>query len=153
MSTRSAIVMKMSNGKYKGIYCHSDGYRTGVGKMLFTHYSGMVHLPRGFQFHEGRGKMAAAKVRALMALGGLSFLEENLAPPPGVPHTFDRPVDKVTVAYHRDRGESKKDNAASVGATVDEVIGSIDHAYFYVFDKGRWSCNGEPLRASDVYAQ
>ncbi len=38
MSTHSAIIIKTGPKEYKGIYCHFDGYLSGVGLILLTHY-------------------------------------------------------------------------------------------------------------------
>lgn len=87
MSTRCVIAMKNPDQTVSGVYCHFDGYPDGVGKCLLDHY----------QDEE--------KVKALLALGSLSSLGERVAPEPGEEHSFERPVEGITVAYHRDRGE------------------------------------------------
>lgn len=38
MSTRSNIAVERANGAVMDIYCHSDGYLSGVGLTLFQHY-------------------------------------------------------------------------------------------------------------------
>jgi hypothetical protein len=38
MSTRSRIAIETESGTVKSIYCHFDGYVSGVGKTLFNHY-------------------------------------------------------------------------------------------------------------------
>ena len=38
MATRSRIAIENQDGKVKSIYCHWDGYLSGVGKTLFNHY-------------------------------------------------------------------------------------------------------------------
>lgn len=58
MSTRSRIAVKRDNG-YESIYCHSDGYPSGVGKTLKTHYT------------------TQAKVDELIALADLSYLGDT----------------------------------------------------------------------------
>jgi hypothetical protein len=60
MSTRSYITIKLDNGKYKGIYCHSDGYPDGVGQCLFNNYQ------------------EQEKVEELIALGDISYIGENI---------------------------------------------------------------------------
>jgi len=122
MGTRSAIVKKTKDG-YTGIYCHWDGYPSNNGVLLRDHYQ------------------TEDKVSELIALGDLSSLREN-ANPKGDSHTYDTPEKGVTIAYHRDRGE---DFHQVVGATIEEVVSKIDHAYAYVFENGAWTCNGMPL--------
>ena len=39
MSTRSYIAIELPNEKVKAIYVHSDGYPSGVGKMLVDYYN------------------------------------------------------------------------------------------------------------------
>jgi hypothetical protein len=39
MSTRCVIIARMPDGKYKGIYCHHDGYLNGVGQKLLDCYT------------------------------------------------------------------------------------------------------------------
>ena len=121
MGTRSAIIVKVGN-LYKGIYCHWDGYPTHNGKILLEHYN------------------SQERAEALIALGDLSSLRENLAPPEGVVHTFDNYSQiKVTVAYGRDRGQTSPDYIhPKVGKSPDEVADQIDCAYIYVFRNGRW---------------
>jgi hypothetical protein len=38
MATRSRIAIETESGTVKSIYCHFDGYVSGVGKTLFNHY-------------------------------------------------------------------------------------------------------------------
>ena len=120
MSTRSAIILKVAEGRFSGVYCHSDGYPSGVGKTLLEHYQ------------------ERAKVESLILLGDLSDLGER-ADPVG-PHSFEKPEPGTTLAYMRDRGE--KDCEPHHSATAAEVAEGIDHQYAYVFEDGRWTCDG-----------
>lgn len=123
MSTRSAIIMKTPEG-FTGIYCHFDGYPSGVGAILEKHYD------------------TPEKVAELIALSDLSALREKVKPAPGQKHSFDAPLDDVTIAYHRDRGE---DFHQAKGATAAQVGRMIDNnGYVHVFD-GKWTCNGTDL--------
>ena len=38
MATRSRIAIENQDGTVDSIYCHFDGYLSGVGKTLFNHY-------------------------------------------------------------------------------------------------------------------
>lgn len=123
MSTRSAIIVKKPEGA-TGIHCHFDGYPEHVGAILEKHYN------------------TPEKADELVALGDIFSLFENVNPPNSKRHTYDNPVEGVTIAYHRDRGEEF--NQAK-GATVHEVEKQIEHnGYVYVFD-GTWTCNGLPI--------
>ena len=60
MSTHSTIALEFQDGSISQIYCHYDGYLSGVGQTLLTHYS-------DFQ-----------KMSDLIALGDLSSLENTV---------------------------------------------------------------------------
>ncbi len=140
MSTRSAIITKI-DGRYHGIYCHSDGYLAGVGRTLLEHYSD------------------PAKVAELLALGDLSTLGSVI----GEKHDFDwtltayaggdwskvrdDPRYEMCKAYHRDRGEPLHAVAGSTWPVVGSLIGH--DGYVYVFDhrEKAWSVSeGGPLQ-------
>lgn len=118
MSTRSAIVMKGENGKYKGIYCHWDGYPSHNGKILYEHYQD------------------PEKVKALIALSDLSSLAENVAPAEGQKHSYDERVDGVVVAYHRDRGEEMRE--VEEDEDINKILRKIEFSYVYLFEDGDW---------------
>ena len=90
MSTRSYIAKQVGEDKYKGIYCHSDGYLSHNGALLIDIYN------------------TPEKVDEILALGSLSYLAPKLYPDPSKPHSFDydKRQEGVTVAYGRDRGET-----------------------------------------------
>lgn len=85
MSTNAYIGVVNPDESITFIYCHWDGDR--LGAVLREHYQD------------------EAKVRALIALGDCSSVDERPSPDSDEPHTFDRPANGVTVAYARDRGE------------------------------------------------
>ena len=58
MATRSRIAIENQDGTVTSIYCHFDGYLSGVGKTLFEHYD-------------------REKTEQLVALGDLSQLNES----------------------------------------------------------------------------
>lgn len=126
MSTRSAIIRKTESGAYEGIYCHFDGYETGVGATLLEHYQD------------------ADKVKRLIALGSISQLGERVEPIGK--HSFSNREEGTTVAYMRDRKEDPENCAVAKASTVEEVAEQIGHnGYVYVFEAGKWTCNGQPL--------
>jgi hypothetical protein len=59
MATRSAIIAK-EGGNYWGVYCHNDGYISGVGATLYKHYTDLI------------------KVHGLLQLGSLSSIGPTL---------------------------------------------------------------------------
>lgn len=132
MSTHAAIVVKMKDGSYQGIYVHHDGYRDGVGRTLIENYNDQK------------------KAEALVALGDLSSLAPLLAPTSA--HTYDNPQKDVTVAYHRDQGEAwifvKTKTGPTVRAVVDEIDCHDENVYIFLGDGKGWYCKGAPLKRS-----
>jgi hypothetical protein len=141
MATRSRIGIVNEDGTVSSVYCHWDGYPSGNGKLLVTHYTDRD------------------KVKALIELGSISSLCPNVAPPPlfesddervkmGVRvlegigavdsrHTFDNPMPGVTVAYHRDRGEDYY--PPRVNKSLEEYLEADNEEYGYVFTlEGEW---------------
>lgn len=116
MGTRSFIAMKTEGG-FKGIYCHWDGYLDWNGRILLEHYSHQEKLAR------------------LIALGNISVLGEEI----GKKHGFDARPEGETTFYGRDRGDDNQ------GPVSKRTLNSLqDHAgrcgceYFYVFDGKQW---------------
>jgi hypothetical protein len=87
MATRSRLRAKVGSKFLKPIYCHWDGYPEHMLPTLNDNYN------------------TDEKVSELMALGNLSFLDAKVKPDEGQEHSFDKPAEGVTIAYHRDRGE------------------------------------------------
>jgi hypothetical protein len=101
------------DGSITGIYCHFDGYLSYVGRILAEHYTD------------------AAKVDALMALGDLSALGEEI----GEKHDFRNCPKGQCNAYGRDRGER------NVDARTFETMRAFadDYEYAYLFVDGAWT--------------
>lgn len=119
MGTRSRIGLVMKTGAIISIYCHWDGSLGGVGRKLFDHYTD----PK--------------KIRALIALGDISSLRAELAPPPGTEHPGEAPSSNVTTAYGRDRGEK---GCKAVKSNDVEAFLAINSGqeYSYLYD-GEWN--------------
>jgi len=115
MSTRSTITLSTKDG-YKSIYCHYDGYLDGVGTKLQQYYD------------------TQEKVEALIALGALSSLAERLAPSADEKHTWEKPADGVTVAYHRDRDDELYVRNYE---TLQELAKGTEE-YNYLFENDNW---------------
>lgn len=124
MSTRSYIVIekKRESGEkfYEGVYCHSDGYPSYNGKILFENYKDR------------------AKVEKLISLGDLSSLGERIEPTEGSGHNFEYSQREpgVCVFYNRDRGET---GVEAKEVTLEELAGDIwiEYTYIYTLD-GEW---------------
>ncbi len=121
MGTRSNIGILEKNGSVKMSYCHWDGYPSWNGKILLENYN------------------SEEKARSLVDLGSLSSLCENMEPPAGVKHTFDKPVDNVTVAHHRDRKEKWADCKPTKYPSVKEARQAMqEYLYLWNVVKGKW---------------
>jgi hypothetical protein len=129
MATRSYIAKKMQSG-YKAIYCHWDGYPSGVGATLRKYYK----LP--------------AKINRLLNLGSISVLRKNI----GKRHSFNKAsragkygeeIERKgwTTAYHRDRGEAWSDVKPRLFKTKKELKDFAKKGwteYLYIYESGKW---------------
>lgn len=116
MATRSTITAKLSDGTWKSVYCHFDGYPEHNGKILLDHYS------------------TQERVDALLAHGDMSVLAARCDKPEG--HSFSRPVEGVTIYYGRDRGEEGAEG--QTGTTEDEARRDAEE-FNYTWDGERWT--------------
>jgi len=122
MSTRSAIIKKVKDNLYKGIYCHWDGYEECVGADLKEHYTD------------------SKKVTKLINLGHIEWLGKYLPTEavklakenPGI----NIPKEDITKPF----GENDQAITGSSWQAVARRIGHNDHVY--VFDKV-WKHYGE----------
>lgn len=133
MATRSKIAIENADGTVTAIYCHWDGYPEGNGMILAEHYR-----------HR-------EKVQQLIDLGSISSLQEFVFPEGE--HSFEKPEEDVTVAYHRDRGE---DMMQEHYASVEDYLTSDVEEWGYLFTtEDKWIyVNGSysPLdRLSHIY--
>lgn len=64
MSTRSRIIVHCADGKWRGVYCHADGYISHNGRMLFKRFT------------------SRDKCSALVAGGDMSKLGPSIDPTP-----------------------------------------------------------------------
>ena len=116
MSTHATIWIKNSNDTFTGIYCHFDGYLSGVGDTLLKHYN---------------VESAAAGLISLGAISSLGVYAER-------PKTAVDSNEWFTVAYCRDRGEE-----LSVYQAVDaDDIHNYIEEYNYVWAFGAWYVYG-----------
>lgn len=128
MGTRSDIIVKKTDGTFARTYCHWDGYLEHNGRILFDSYTSQT------------------QVEALVALGGLSVLDDSIECPEG--HTFDHRVNGHTLAYHRDRGDELD---IVTGDTLAAVWPGDDTwtEFTYVWDNGKWWV-GDPDEGSQT---
>lgn len=121
MSTRSRIAYEDQNGNIVSVYCHNDGYLSGVGRTLFENYK------------------TIDKVKKLVSLGDLSCVMSNITPKLNEKHSFDRPSVDVTVAYHRDRGEDLHFKTFDNEDDLIKFYLDSDQEYLYLFKDGQWT--------------
>ena len=115
MSTRSRIGIENQDGTTTSIYCHFDGEIDGVGETLQKHYTNR------------------SKVEQLIALGSISYLEENVNPTGE--HSFNLPQEDVVVAYHRDRGEPFDQQTNQDVSNLFNCIYQSSEEFIYCFTK------------------
>lgn len=116
MSTHAAVIVKIRDDKFKGIYSHSDGY----GLLPFLK------------------KMCPTKdkAEALVELGACSQIWGCERFAPIGEHSYDSPEEGTVIAYHRDR---KEDLDIVEGPNMEDVANDIDHSgYVYLFADGQW---------------
>ena len=123
MSTNAHIGIYRGKNKVEFIYLHWDGYPSYALEMLKEHYKDRE------------------KVEKLIALGDISCLEEEVDIPNGVEHSFEKPHEGITIAYHRDRGES---GCESRTTTLKQFAKDIEYAYLY--KDGKWEEYEEPRK-------
>ena len=123
MATRSRIGIEDENGRIESIYCHWDGHPGTNGRTLAKHYTNIE------------------KIKELIALGDISSLHENVGPADGVEHSFDKPAEGITVAYHRDRGDNLR--GPVLKHSMESFTNSDYEEYGYVFTKeNEWKVVG-----------
>ena len=116
MGTRSKIAIENADGSVTAVYCHWDGYPQWNGKTLAKHYG-----------HR-------EKAQQLIDLGSISSLQEFVFPEGE--HSFDKPEDRVTIAYHRDRGEDLRQEQYP---SVEHYLIADVEEYGYLFTaEGSW---------------
>jgi len=115
MATRSRIGIQKEDGSVASVYCHWDGYPDHNGKILISNYT------------------ERERVEELIALGSISSLRKDIAPAPGSDHSFEKPQEDVTIAYHRDRGEDL--DAGRIDASLEEFEKKDNEEYGYVLTK------------------
>lgn len=114
MSTRAHIVKKLENGKYIGIYHHSDGYPSWLGKLLAEHYTDEEQLDK------------------LLALGDLSCAGSLPEDDPNL-WKFGLSGDSNKCRTYRGRGDT------GVDAKHGKLLDFLTENYTYVFENGKWT--------------
>lgn len=92
MSTSSTIAILKLDGTIESVYCHSDGYLSYNGIILYLYYT------------------SPEKLKRMMEYGCMSSLAEEIEIPQGVMHNFNNRNEKITIFYCRDRRELNTHN-------------------------------------------
>lgn len=123
MSTRSTIALELADGTVKQIYCHSDGYLSYNGRILFEHYSD------------------PAKVAELIALGDISVMGLEI----GVKIDFNNRLtftdnNQATQcrAYGRDRGETGIDARSFWNFEMYRMTHDREQYAYILRNDGKW---------------
>ena len=114
MSTHCGIAIKTEEG-YETIYCHYDGYPEYMLPMLTENYN------------------SEELARNLVNLGDASYIDILLEPTEDY-HKFGMPEPRVSMFYHRDRGEPWKDVAPQT-FTREELCSRFYYAYAWEDDQ------------------
>lgn len=114
MSTRSNIIAPHSDGQYRRIYVHFDGYLSGVGATLLAHYTDQTKP------FDAPSRFSDAEAYA----------------------EYKSKFGNMCLAYGRDRGE--RDTEAQKAATVAELWPAPDSwvEFVYVWDGKSWRYSG-----------
>ena len=129
MSTRARIIYSFKNYSNKreivSIYNHSDGYPSGLGRMLRDYYG------------------TAEKVACLIALGDISYIGAapvdcaelwNFSSP-----TYDALMSVPDCPFCRTyKGRGEKDVDAKKSESVKECIKTLGQEWNYLFEDGAW---------------
>ena len=130
MGTRSRIGV-MHGDKLKSVYCHWDGYLDNNGRILLEHYD-------------------SSKANHLVAMGDISSLDKEVAIPEGVQHSFQDPLDGITVFYGRDRGETGTEFQVDEDfVSFMERVDGCGAEYYYIMKDGVWYC-GDSYNSSPI---
>lgn len=125
MGTRSTIIQRLDNGKYRSINCKFDGFYSHVGYILLNNYNNYEKLSK------------------LLELGMLHSLEEEVDIPEGVIHSYDNRQVNITIALVRDC--DYKDWKSVCPETKDTLSDSLDESYSYLFFENNWYVEKENL--------
>jgi hypothetical protein len=111
MSTRSYIGIEKEDGKVRYIYCHFDGYPSGVGSILSDHYR---EIP---------------KIISLIDLGSISELGDTIESTVAYSRDRKEPFD-----------ENRPGCCYNISHFEEVFKGSgISYAYIYQPEKNEWT--------------
>jgi hypothetical protein len=109
MATHSTIAKENNDGTVTQVYCHWDGYPTGVGHTLLNHYCN------------------ADKLSLLLSHGGISSLGDDI----GEQHSFTNPY-KYSTPEHSEWANDPKNSTTFYGRDCHEDVdintfGTLEH--------------------------
>lgn len=142
MSARCRIGIKLNDGKVVSIYNHSDGYPTGVGRILDEYYN------------------TRESIMMLINLGDISMLGTE---PVDCPELWDfesgmsalaRDAHYTNIPFCRTyKGRGEKGVGAKVSASVEEYVDNLCEEYNYLYDGGKWFVvkDGKTVERQTIY--
>lgn len=128
MSINSSIRIKRADGTMAGIYCHWDGYIENNGVILQLAYN------------------TPEKVEELISLGDISSLGYYT-----VPNDILEAKGKVTIAYHRDRGEPFRQTMQD--AEFIYTYSEIDRCWYVQYEEVKKGYQSEAIQELNLFTQ
>jgi hypothetical protein len=123
VSTRSTIAIELADGTVKQVYCHSDGYLSYNGRVLFEHYSD------------------PAKAEQLINLGDLSMLGIVIGEKIDFNHRLAYNENHQATqcrAYGRDRGETGTEARTFWNFAMYEMTHDREQYAYILRNNGQW---------------
>ena len=115
MATPSSITAKCTDGRFRTIYCHSDGFVDHNGIILFENFQDQK------------------KIEDMLALGDMSYLQPSIECPEG--HSFTDGIKGYSIFYGRDRGEKVKPYSSF---SLELCRSDNKQPYNYYWDGDNW---------------
>ncbi len=117
MATRSTIAVVLPNGSIRSVYVHFDGYISGVGNTLLSHWN------------------TQELAEKITSIGDMMILGKRINPIGK--HSFDKPESGTCVFYGRDRGENNSNPTIYISLS-DYYISNNKEEYNYLFFDNSW---------------
>lgn len=138
MGTRCAIIVKIEDNLYEGVYVHWDGDLEGTGKTLLQHYNA-DDLARGLVSLGYLSTVAGSKWSGVISKS-VEPQREHILELLGK-HTWGAPQPDLVIAYARERGEARRSDKGS----LSQVSACLGQGHGYVWDGEKWMIGSSTL--------